>query len=180
MFILLSMFLAILAEAQVKVRVREEEKMLDPEFRNYGVLSHALDGLKSVRSCIQQSCSSANEVDEDGVDLQDPVKLPGHDESDVPSQVMPTNAEQAMLLMVREMRNLQAQVALLQAQVATGGDLRPRSGSPGSRSSSRPGSPALAGKSSSPKRLIPVWNFLGGPAPSDGLGADRANGKYDA
>ena len=150
MFILLSMFLAILAEAQVKVRVREEEKMLDPEFRNYGVLSRALDGLKSVRSCIQQSCSSANEVDEDGVDLQDPVKLPGHDESDVPSQVMPTNAEQAMLLMVREMRNLQAQVALLQAQVATGGDLRPRSGSPGSRSSSRPGSPALAGKSSSP------------------------------
>ena len=42
-FIMLSMFLAILAEAQMAVREDEKKAQLNPEFREYGVIAHAYE-----------------------------------------------------------------------------------------------------------------------------------------
>ena len=44
-FIMLSLFLAILAEAQGKVREMEAKKMLDPTFNEYGVVASAWNGV---------------------------------------------------------------------------------------------------------------------------------------
>lgn len=43
-FIMLSVFLAILAEAQIRVRADEADKLDDPEFREFGVISHTFEG----------------------------------------------------------------------------------------------------------------------------------------
>jgi len=49
-FIMLSMFLAILAEAQVAVRLAEETQKAKPDFHEYGVLWHCYDKVKRVYS----------------------------------------------------------------------------------------------------------------------------------
>ena len=45
-FIMLSMFLAILAEAQVAVRATEDHMREDPDYREYGIISYGWDYLK--------------------------------------------------------------------------------------------------------------------------------------
>eukprot|EP00966_Prymnesium_polylepis_P087612 2027560-Prymnesium_polylepis.1 len=65
-FIMLSMFLAILAEAQVAVREDESTKNEDPEYNEYGVLAYSADVLKHhVVEPLKAKLGIVDEEDED-------------------------------------------------------------------------------------------------------------------
>ena len=178
-FIMLSMFLAILAEAQVKVRTREEERLAeDPDFRSYGVLSHAYDGVTTASVYLKSalcSCCISRDMDGDAIEEERGGGSPAlSDAVNLPKQATPVNA---MLLMAEEMRKLQEEVRALQEQIAAN---KSRTNSrPSSRASSPlPGfgssfGPSFARPEAKRKGRMPAWSFLGTPAPVGGLSFDH-------
>ena len=173
-FIMLSMFLAILAEAQVQgVRTREEERLAeDPDFRSYGVLSHAYDGVTTASVYLKSalcSCCISRDMDGDAIEEERGGGSPAlSDAVNLPKQATPVNA---MLLMAEEMRKLQEEVRALQQQIAA------NKSRTNSRPSSRASSPLPALAPHLAPRFIgrrrrngrmPAWSFLGTPAPVGG------------
>jgi len=173
-FILLSMFLAILAEAQVAVRAEEAEQREDPAFREFGVLSHTYEA--SAR--FGGRCRSLmfgeppeDELDAVGENVLTPSASSGQSDGEGPIRslandgepLLPGDGQEVMRMMIREMQKLQGQVELLRAQVASEAGTKSTHLFNGSSSGggSRSTSPI-------PKQdpRMPVWSIIGSPAPA--------------
>jgi hypothetical protein len=115
-FIMLSMFLAILAEAQVNVRAHEAEIKKDESYREFGVISQSIDKARSLRRALARGPRRK--------------RLPARPDGAHPASRVPPIAgladpagsitvEETLQIILGEMRRMHAQVGLLRAQVTS-------------------------------------------------------------
>ena len=206
-FILLSMFLALLAEAQVAVREQEAMAKENPSYREFGILSHTLDAAKGCRRRMRSGGKAEDNGEEsegggsgaeggaegDGASRRD-TRSP--DNRSPPSPTFAANAiapaagqtptgpsgnwhepsqqqgggggvraggaspdigsDEALSIMVNEIRKLQGQIELLRSQVS----LERRSDG-GRRGEGRvSGTPARSPVLRPDTRMMPVWSVV--------------------